>query len=170
MKIAFSGHRPDKLGNDYNMEGPLVQKIKVEIIKEMVHARSGAAHSDDVYIEFIVGMALGIDQLAATIAIEHSIPFIAAIPFKGQELMWPKKSQELYHQILSKAAAVVYVSYPPFSSEKMNKRNKWMVDQLTGLHDILIAVWDGTSGGTANCVKYAKSRRKNIIQINPKNL
>ena len=34
--------------------------------------------------------------------------------------------------------------------------------------DIIIAVWDGTKGGTYNCVQYAKKKNKEIIQINPK--
>ncbi len=48
----------------------------------------------------------------------------------------------------------------------MDKRNKWMVDNC----DLLIAVWNGTSGGTANCVNYAKSINKQIIIINPNSL
>jgi hypothetical protein len=34
--------------------------------------------------------------------------------------------------------------------------------------DILIAVWDGTSGGTGNSVKYAVSKNKIIYYIDPK--
>ena len=34
----------------------------------------------------------------------------------------------------------------------------------------LIAVWDGSSGGTANCIKYAKNMNKNIIHIDPYNI
>lgn len=47
---------------------------------------------------------------------------------------------------------------------KMQKRNEYMVDNS----DIVIAVWDGTKGGTYNCVKYAQKLEKKIIQINPK--
>ena len=45
----------------------------------------------------------------------------------------------------------------------MQIRNQWMVDNC----ELLIAVFDGTSGGTANCVNYAKSIRKNTVVINP---
>jgi uncharacterized phage-like protein YoqJ len=48
----------------------------------------------------------------------------------------------------------------------MQDRNKWMVDHC----DALVAIWNGTSGGTANCVKYALSVNKPIVMINPKNL
>jgi len=48
----------------------------------------------------------------------------------------------------------------------MNERNIWMVDNC----DFLISVWDGTSGGTKNCVDYAISKKKDIIRIDPKNM
>lgn len=45
----------------------------------------------------------------------------------------------------------------------MQKRNEYMVD----LADKVIAVWDGSKSGTANCVKYAEKTGKGIIRINP---
>jgi hypothetical protein len=35
---------------------------------------------------------------------------------------------------------------------------------------IVIAVWDGSTGGTANCIGYARRCNKHIIYINPKQL
>ena len=46
---------------------------------------------------------------------------------------------------------------------KMQKRNEYMVDKA----DIVIAVWDGSSGGTGNCVKYAQKVGKSIVKLNP---
>jgi uncharacterized phage-like protein YoqJ len=43
----------------------------------------------------------------------------------------------------------------------MQIRNEWMVDRC----DKLIAVWDGSKGGTGNCVDYAKSVNKDIFRI-----
>ena len=51
-----------------------------------------------------------------------------------------------------------------YAGYKLQKRNEWMVDHC----DILIAVWDGTSGGTANCVNYAQSVNKEKIFIDPR--
>ncbi|PAD70641.1 hypothetical protein CHH83_02225 [Bacillus sp. 7586-K] len=45
----------------------------------------------------------------------------------------------------------------------MQKRNEWMVDNS----DYVIAVWDGTKGGTGNCVKYAQKQNKYITTIKP---
>lgn len=178
MKIAFTGHRPNKLGNDYDLKSLLIARIKHKIIDHLNELH-------DTLPIFITGMALGIDTLAAKIAIESKIPFIAAIPFIGQDSKWLNKSQEEYCNLLSQAQSIYlvdageYLTYQQYllkrseyqglgkihlqySPAKMQKRNEWMVDQC----DILIAVWDGTSGGTANCVKYAEEK-KQIIRINP---
>lgn len=175
MKIAITGHRPNKLGNDYDLKSVLIMQIK-KIILEFIHQD----RFDNEQIEFIIGMALGIDTLFARIAIEYNIPFIAAVPFRGQESVWPNKSKVEYYNILKKAHSIylcdeqrseiasyfnVYnIKDIHYSAEKMQIRNKWMVDNC----DILIAVWDLSSGGTKNCVMYAKSINKEIFHIIPK--
>jgi uncharacterized phage-like protein YoqJ len=112
-------------------------------------------------------MALGIDTLFSLLAIENKIPFIAAIPCKDQEKMWVQKSKDLYQSILkNKLCSIQMVSFKEYDLECMNKRNEWMVDNC----DLLIAVWDGTSGGTANCIKYAVKKKKQIIYIDLKEL
>ena len=108
-------------------------------------------------------MALGVDQWAAHIAHKLGIPFIAAIPFEGQEKAWPEKSQKVYRLLRKLADEEVIVSPGDYSAAKMQVRNEWMVDHC----DTLIAVWNGTSGGTGNCVKYAKSQHKSMYQIDP---
>lgn len=45
----------------------------------------------------------------------------------------------------------------------MQIRNQWMVDRA----DQVIGIWDGTSGGTANCLEYATSKNKPILRIDP---
>jgi uncharacterized phage-like protein YoqJ len=112
-------------------------------------------------------MALGVDTLFAEIAIQLQLPFIAAVPCFDQQKMWPKISQDRYQKIImdEMCSEVVIVSPKAYDSTVMQIRNKWMVDNC----DILIAVWDGTSGGTCNCVKYAKEVNKEIVYINPLN-
>ena len=157
MVIAITGHRPNKFGNDYDLTSPLILNIRKELVNIWY----------DLKPEYMIsGMALGIDTLWAQIAIEAGEPYklIAAVPFKGQEKMWPKKSQDEYFRLLNKAHEIVYVSEPGYAAWKMQKRNEWMVDNC----DKLIAVWDESEGGTANCVKYAKKKEKEIIHINPK--
>jgi uncharacterized phage-like protein YoqJ len=153
MKIAFTGHRPNKLGG-YISPNPIQQWV-CWCIEDELSGRNG--------ITVISGMALGVDQWAARIAVKLGIPFIAAVPFKGQESAWPLTSRRTYHKLLKKAAQVVIVSDGEYSAQKMQIRNEWMVDNC----DVLVAVWDGTPGGTGNCVRYAEKQGKNIIRINP---
>jgi uncharacterized phage-like protein YoqJ len=108
-------------------------------------------------------MALGIDQDFARVCIEMRIPFIAAIPFVGQESNWPFESQQRYQEILSYAYCVYVVSGGGYAAWKMQTRNEWMVDNC----DILIAVWDGSSGGTRNCINYANKVCRTIHRIEP---
>jgi len=48
----------------------------------------------------------------------------------------------------------------------MNDRNEWMVDNS----DYVIAVHDGSKGGTYNCIQYAKKNSKEITTLPPKTL
>ena len=75
----------------------------------------------------ITGMALGFDQSIADACIILGIPFVAAIPFMGQEEKWPKESKDKYYKLLSYADDIVYVS-GGYSGSVMQKRNEWMVD------------------------------------------
>jgi len=154
MKLAITGHRPNKLGNDYDLKSPLTKAIENRL-QQIVNELNPTL--------MISGMALGIDTLWAQLALKNGIDLLAAIPFKGQEITWPEKSQRLYHYILDQAKYIVYVSEGSYSAYKMQVRNIWMVEEC----DKLVAVWDGTSGGTKNCVEYADGK-KEIIIVNPK--
>ena len=48
----------------------------------------------------------------------------------------------------------------------MQKRNEYMVNSCSEL----IAIFDNSPGGTANCIKYATEKGVKIVQINPKEL
>lgn len=113
----------------------------------------------------ISGVALGWDTHWAMVCIRLGIPLTCAVPFQGQENMWNQSSQKLYHWILSKATEIVYVCEKGYAPWKMQKRNEWMVNNS----DALLAGWDGSSGGTLNCYRYAAEEGgTEIIRINPK--
>ena len=157
MILAGSGHRPDKLpdkatGYDYN--NPVYKYIKTELYKIIDELKP---------TKIISGMALGFDTILAQTAIELSIPFIAAIPFVGQEKIWPQSSKDTYNKLLNLAAEKVIVCEGGYAAWKMQKRNEWMTDNS----DELVACWDGTNGGTKNCIDYALSMNKKIHRINP---
>jgi uncharacterized phage-like protein YoqJ len=154
MIVAFTGHRPDKLGG-YKLPNPTYLRVCQKIDTALKEIKPD---------KVITGMALGIDQWAASIAHKLGIPFLAAIPFEGQEKAWPEASQKTFRLLRKLASEEVIVSPGSYSVDKMQTRNIWMVDNC----DKLIAVWDGTKGGTGNCVEYAKSINKEIYYIDPR--
>ncbi|WP_346961287.1 SLOG family protein [Clostridium sp.] len=182
MNIAFTGHRPNKLGGyDFDNEKNRLIRFKLlEVIEDILVTR------EDINFHFICGGAIGVDQFAFhvcnklkercnpnTIAITTEI----AIPFLDQPSKWygaDKFRYEFHKKIADKVTYVDMLNnyiiedyiaggyYPA----KMQQRNKYMVDNC----DILIAVWDGSKGGTVNCVNYAKKLGKKNIYINPKDI
>lgn len=155
MNLTVTGHRPDKLGGyrECKMHSRVKEAIR-EALKRLTPDYG------------ITGMAQGVDQWFAEECLALGIPFIAAIPFKGQEKMWPTEAQLRYHELLGKAHAKETICLGGFAGWKMQKRNEWMVNQS---HEVL-AVWDGSSGGTANCVAFAEKLGRPIHRINPKEL
>jgi uncharacterized phage-like protein YoqJ len=153
MIIAGTGHRPPKIGG-YQLPNPIYNYICLETEKILLELKPD---------QVISGMALGYDQWLAHIAYKLEIEFIACIPFIGQEKAWPQTSQKTYHALLNKAAKQVIVSEGGYTAAKMQIRNQYMCDRC----DVLIAVWDGSPGGTGNCVKYAQNIDKKIIFIDP---
>lgn len=145
--VAFTGHRPDKLGG-YGSVNPFRDRLKEKLARRLTELR--VEHSD---LCCISGMALGFDQWAAKVCLDLKIPFTAAIPFAGQESRWPAESQAVYRALLARAVDVVVVNKGSYAPQKMQVRNEFMVDRC----NLLLGAWDGTAGGTANCVRYATS-------------
>ena len=113
--------------------------------------------------KIITGMALGVDQWAAALAVRHGIPFIAAIPCLEQETVWNSDVQDRYWQILKLASEVVVVTQTPYNPTVMAKRNLWMLDRA----DAVLAIWDGSRGGTGHCVAEALKRNIPVHRILP---
>jgi len=152
MIIAGTGHRPDKLGG----YSPAALS---HLIRFARHRLSLLPEPPSI----ISGMAQGWDSALAFAALELKLPLTCAIPFIGQERMWPKIAQDLYKDILNDATHVEVVSLGGFSAEKMQIRNEWMVDHCTHV----LALWNGSPGGTANCIRYAKQVSKPLANLWP---
>ena len=147
--VAATGHRPDKLGG-YSKD--IESKLYDLAVEEL-----GKINPTKV----ISGMALGWDQAVAKACNTLSIPWIAAVPFIGQEKAWPKESQTFYHELLDTASEYIIVREGTYHPSKMYERNIWMVDRS----DLVLALWDGSSGGTGHCVKYANKVKKPIKNL-----
>jgi uncharacterized phage-like protein YoqJ len=140
MNLAGTGHRPSKLGGYDNATYTRLVALAQTAIKEL---------KPELVIS---GGALGWDMALAAAANIERVPFLVAVPFKGQEAMWPKLTQERYQRMLERAQDVVIVCEGGYEARKMQVRNEWMVDHC----DLLLALWNGSNGGTANCIEYAE--------------
>jgi uncharacterized phage-like protein YoqJ len=145
MKLVGTGHRPGRLYR-YDQESILDQLV-LEKVKEL--------RPDIIYS----GMALGFDMSLASAAVGLGIPLIACIPFKGQELKWPKPVQERYNNLINSAKEVVCVSEGGYEPYKMQKRNIYLIDQLED-SDVLLMLLESTTrgSGTINAYNYAKTK------------
>jgi uncharacterized phage-like protein YoqJ len=150
MIIAGTGHRPDKLGGYSN-----------EVCRRLVALASASLlkYKPEYTIS---GMALGWDQALAQASVNLGIPFIAAIPCDGQEAIWPESSR-LYYKNLLELAKEIKMCGPggPYAPWKMLYRDKWMVDNA----DLILALWNGSKGGTGHTVKYAEKVGKPYINL-----
>lgn len=154
--LTVTGHRPHKIlvRGQKAYDGPAYAAL-VDFAEKVLH------HLDPRCV--ITGMALGWDQAIAEAAERASIPFIAYVPFLGQESRWPTSSQKRYADLLAGAKAMRICSSGGYSAAKMQKRNELMVDGA----DAVAALWDGSAGGTANCVRYAESQSVRVVKCWP---
>jgi uncharacterized phage-like protein YoqJ len=149
MIVAGTGHRPNKVGG-YSQEAS--SKLYY-LAKDWL-----AVNKPD---KVISGMALGWDQALANAAYVLDIPFVAAVPFAGQQQAWPEESRQFFDFLLGAAEEIVIVSDGGYAPWKMQVRNEWMVDHC----DTVLALWDGNNGGTGNCIKYANKVGKPIVNL-----
>lgn len=150
MIIAGTGHRPDKLlGYTVAAENTLIGFARYHLAQLAPE-------------KVISGMALGWDQALAQAALDLRIPLIAAVPFDGFGAKWARSSAYACTVLLCRADEVHIVSDTP-GAAALQKRNEWMVDRA----DAMLALWDGSWGGTFNCLEYAKKRRVRAINLWP---
>ena len=171
IKICFTGHRPKKLcGYKKESYNDFVVNL-TELLKKYI--------TDDIM--FITGGAQGFDQLAFW-AVDnlmkendtcYEIKNVVYVPFKGQENKWLQNGlfgKTEYKNMLRHASEIVYLNEHLTEQSAVIKalyeRNHRMVNDS----DYVIALysdntWSTTKGGTAECIRYAKSKNKQIIQI-----
>lgn len=148
MIIAGTGHRPPKLGG-----------YSTDVLRRLV---TFATDHLDFHrpTRVISGMALGWDTALAIAATRLEIPWTAAIPFPAQPDRWPESSRARYHKLLDRAADVVTLA-DTYSPQAMQTRNEWMVDHA----DQVWALWNGTPGGTSNCLTYAARTARPVVNL-----
>lgn len=159
MIVGVAGHRPDKLDvvgyPSHSSTNPLRHWIRAQLRARLLVLRP---------LYTISGMAQGVDWDFVEVSIELGIPFIAAVPFAGQEDRWPLAARQRYRALLRQAYEVYVISEGGYSRDAMMVRNAWVVEHINEL----VAVWNGTEGGTSNTVHYALRIGRDITHIDPR--
>lgn len=152
--VAVTGHRPDKLGG-YDDETLARLTEYAMVVLEKIKPRL-----------IITGMALGWDTAVALACVEMSIPFHAYIPGEWQPTAWKRNpaAQARWHDLCHKADRVVNCDPQnpgEYAAWKLQSRNEQMIDNA----QLLLALWNGSRGGTYNAVDYARKNGRAIIQL-----
>lgn len=164
--IALIGHRPNKLAG-YDLSQPFYQKLHAKLVSIIDDAIK--THPDTT-IWVHSGMALGADTVwgfAAKTAMENHpgiVKFYAEIPVMSQPNKWFKQVDKDRWQTLYNMAEQKSVYAEVYSPIVMQERNTGMIDHA----DVLIAIWDGSRGGTGNAVNYARKHNVPTTYFDPK--
>ena len=156
---CFTGHRPGKLPWRYNEFDPRCLKLKRRIADAVELAyEQGFRH-------FLCGMAMGCDLYfcEAVLALRERHPDVtveAAIPCPTQADAWPPAQRERYDRLVAACDCETMVS-GQYTSTCMLRRDRYLVDHAS----LLIAAFDGTSGGTRYTVEYALNQGLAIVDL-----
>lgn len=140
MRIVITGHRTEKLAT-----------FDVGWIQSAIDAVLVGLKSNNDNLLAYSGMASGIDLYFCNSCLLLGIPYIACVPFDGQETTMTPADADRREQFLKVAKEIKKV------------KNSWMVDHA----DVGIAVWSGQKGGTYNVVEQFVSSKTNFFWVNP---
>ena len=158
---CFTGHRPAKLPWRYDEEDFRCLRLKRRI------AAAVEAAYEEGYRHFACGMALGCDLYfcEAVLALRERWPGVvmeAAIPCPSQADRWPPRQRERYRRLVA-ACDLETVVCQAYSPGCMQRRDRYMVDHAS----LLIAVFDGSPGGTRYTMQYAMGQGLSIVDLPP---
>jgi uncharacterized phage-like protein YoqJ len=154
-RLCLTGHRPTKLGGYSDEARAALRQLAVDWLTALRP------------VGLFDGVAQGFDAAVIEAAWVLNIPYVACVPFSGQQSQWPIEARKLYDQYLERAAKVIICSPGGYAPEKMQIRNERMVDLALSKgidQGLLLAMWDRSGGGTRNCLDYAS--RRGIPMIN----
>lgn len=161
--VCFTGHRPQHLGG-FDERAPINVWVKQSLAKSIVGFIDKFQTKN-----WISGGALGVDQWAAEIVLwlrenrGFPLKLIIMKPFPSQHVKWNEESQRRFLKICEYADEIIDCQPDPYAAWKMQHRNKEMLKRA----DAVIAVWNGSDGGTGNCLKSARFRKMPILLIDP---
>lgn len=152
MVCAFSGLRPEKLPWGDRESDPHCQALKLKLRQTVAELATGG------YDTFLCGMARGCDLYFFDAVREvrlgdPRLRIVAVIPCPTQASGWSQENQLRYASALAECDEMRLLAEEYYDG-CMVARNHYMVDHA----DLLLTVWDGSTGGTSSSVSYARRR------------
>ena len=158
---CFTGHRPEKLPWGSDESDPRCLALKAKLWDAVNTAyEEGICH-------FICGMARGSDFYFAEIVLalreqRSGITLEAAIPCMSQPDGWRAEEKARWHRLVD-ACDIETLVQEKYDAGCMLRRNRYMVDHSA----LVIAVYDGTNGGTRRTLEYAIRQKVPFVDISP---
>ena len=156
---CFTGHRPEKLPWRDNEADPRCLQLKERLNRAVENAyEAGMRH-------FLCGMALGADFYFcdAVLGLRERQPGVtleACIPCEEQAARWRERDRQRYFALIERCDGETMVQRH-YDKGCMLRRNRYMVDRSSRL----IAVYNGTLGGTMYTLTYAMKRGLEIVTL-----
>ncbi len=150
--VCFTGHR--------EIEPRKASELKVNLRRTIIK------FYEDGFTNFLTGMALGFDMMAAKTVLDlkekcPEIVLICVVPFAGQADRWSPSKRQGYEQILEEADQAITLSQRYYKGCEM-ARNRFMLDHS----DAVIAYYDGIrTGGTAFTYNTGLNTGKETINL-----
>jgi hypothetical protein len=155
MKIGVTGHQ--------KLDNPMAWDWVETIIRQELDKIQSA-------VTAITSLAIGADQLFASLVMQRGGQIYAVIPFAGYERTFSPSHIETYYNILSKSISVEVLKTKGTDEDAYLAAGKRIVE----LADLMFAVWDGKpakgKGGTADIVAFVIEKKVPLIHINPVDL
>ncbi len=149
ITVAFTGHR--------SYDGSAADALKNTV--ESLYTRGMRI--------FLCGMAIGFDLSAAETVIackklHRDIRLVAVVPFGEQAVRFNDSDRERFRAVLREADDTILLS-AEYHHGVYTLRNNFLVDHAA----VIVAWFNGSSGGTGYTVRRALSRDREVINLYP---
>lgn len=161
--VALTGHRPTKLAG-YDLSHAFYERLRARLVETI--SQGLAVHQ---HLTLHSGLALGADTVWSQAILQQRaahperIRFVADVPVMTQADQWPDAASKAFWRRQIEVADEVNVYAQAYTPRCMQLRNEGMVRPC----GLLLAVWDGSPGGTANAVSFAEANSIRVHRMDP---
>jgi len=111
--------------------------------------------------QLLTSLSLGWETALAEAADGLRLPFIVALPYRGCQGRWHDYHKQRFSRLMGKAEEVVTVSRGAYQAWKHSKAVSY---RIAG-SDLLLTLWDGSSGSVRDAIQLARRQKKTVINL-----